>query len=151
MIRLSFQRGWATNCFFHVRGPCDDCLFFSGGQAGVSACQPLQSNSACGLSPVLRSLYRPCHFLEARLAGQADYSPHISSCPASGEERLPPSGYAVLRVRGSRVSGALAATQRVLWLPKHTSYIESLPLVSHILKFFFNYTNIKEEDKIFLL
>lgn len=38
MMHLSSLGGWATNCFFHVRDPCDACLVFSGGCAGVSAC-----------------------------------------------------------------------------------------------------------------
>lgn len=55
-------------------------------------------------------------------------------------------GCAVLRVWGSRADGALASIQCVLWFPRQTLHIVSLPLVYHIEKFLFNYTNIKQES-----
>lgn len=44
----------------------------------------LESNIACGLSQAPCSLHWPCYFLG--LAGQADYSPHISIVQLRGNK-----------------------------------------------------------------
>lgn len=104
---------------------------------------PSGSISARGLKQAVSTLHLPFYSLGDRLAGQADYSPYISIAQFQGTRLL--CGCALLRVWGSRVDGALAATQCGFWSPKQTLHIVFLFLLSSILKFLFNYTSIKHE------